>query len=49
MNTKPHKRIAREAEVNAMRDGLRLRAVTFTNRKRAASRDACRKSNRKDW
>jgi hypothetical protein len=47
MNTKPHKRIAREAEVQAMRQGLRLRAVTFTNKKRQASRQACR--NRKDW
>lgn len=49
MNTKALKSLAREEEVAAMREGRILRAQTFTNRKRKASREACRKSNRKDW
>jgi len=49
MNTKALKSLAREEEVAAMREGRILRAQTFTNRKRQASRKACRKSNRKDW
>lgn len=49
MNTNVLRKIARESEVAAMREGRILRAVTFTNKKRAASRNACKKNNRKDW
>lgn len=36
------KRLAWEANVAEMRDGRRQRAATFTNRKKEASRKACR-------
>ena len=48
MNTKALKSLAREEEVNAMREGRILRAQTFTNKKRQASRQACRKNKGKD-
>jgi hypothetical protein len=40
------RKIAREAEVQAMRDGRRHRAVTIPNKKKQAQIDACR-TNRK--
>lgn len=39
---KAARRAARDEYVAAMRDGVRFRAQTFTDRKREASRKACR-------
>lgn len=42
---KAARQAVRDAYVADMRDGRRLRAVTFTHRKHEASRLACRKGN----
>jgi hypothetical protein len=42
---KAMRRIAYESKVANMQEGRRQRAVTFTNRKKEASRKACRKGN----
>jgi hypothetical protein len=50
MNTRTTmRRINREHELAALRDGRRTRSATFTDRKKKASKDACRNTNRKDW
>ena len=42
---KAMRRESYERKVADMREGRRQRAVTFTNRKKEASRNACRKGN----
>lgn len=39
------RRAARADRVSALREGRRERATTFTDRKKEASRKACRKGN----
>lgn len=47
--SKQLRRAARNAELQHLRDGRRTRAATFTDRKKEASRQACRgKINRHD-
>jgi len=36
------RRLARESAVNALRDGRKIRSVTFANRKKQANKRACR-------
>lgn len=38
-----------ERNVAEMAEGRRQRAATLADRRKKASREACRKSNRKDW
>lgn len=38
-----------ERNVAEMRDGRRDRATTFTDRRKEASRSACRKTRRGEW
>jgi len=40
------RRLAHEADLADLRDGRKLRAATFVDRKKQASKDACR--NRKE-
>lgn len=41
-DTKAIRRATREAVLDALREGRKVRATTFTNRKKEASRRACR-------
>jgi len=43
------RRLNWERNVAEMRDGRKNRASTFTDRRKKASRDACRKNRRGDW
>jgi hypothetical protein len=38
-----------ERSVAEMAEGRRLRATTFADRRKKASREACRKQNRQEW
>lgn len=38
-----------ERNVAAMAEGRRQRAATFADRRKKASREACRKQNRNEW
>jgi len=47
--SKQLRRAARNAELANLREGRRNRAATFIDRKKEASRKACRKRHTKDW
>ena len=38
-----------ERKVAEMREGRKMRASTFTDRRKKASREACRKNRRGEW
>lgn len=47
--TKIMRRLNWERSVAEMRDGRRDRATTFTDRRKQASRNACRKNRKEEW